>query len=373
MERLILVFCLLITWIPCQAAPWVQRYRLSYSLGENETRLGLRKAALEDARVRASNEFGSVVMNRQDLKDNDLVEQTRLVSAGLVKLQVESEQLSARGGSAQVDFVIRAEIDDSELDRQLAAMRQDVRKADLVLRLSQENADLRARLNELREMLGRTSDQKLAQDVAVEINKLLGRLAGNSREISGTFEPGAITRAANRNEEHLKGLLERTFYLPLLDSRIEASMGVPSKSRGVVSVPVSVKWTFDVQQMRRGALEFSSPTQEDGIDAREGFCSRVYPRDGIMPALGEWLADEGIALEVGVGSWKEYFVIGGGRMTGVFCVVDRSSIPARTVILSIPEKVADAASSVSVRVVRMSAVDKSWKRMARWDLMNGSF
>lgn len=373
LERFILALCLVLAWSESWAGKWVQQYDLTYSLGENESRASLRKSALEDARRRASSEFGAVVLNRQELRNEELAEQTKLVSAGLVKLQVESERALPKEGGISVQFKIRAEIDDSELDRQLAAMRDDVRKSDLVLRLSRENAEMRKRLIELREVIGRTSDEKIAQELLLQLNSLLSKLAANGGEITVVFEQGTLTKAAQAGDSRTRELLEATFMAPLMASKLEMQVLTGSVQGNVLKVPVRLKWGFDVSRMRQQALGFASPQQEDGIGFHEGFCARVYPRGGEMPPIAELMAEDGVALQVTIGSWQERFVIGGSQVVGAFCVVDRSKAGPRTVILSIPEKVAMDAAGISVKAVRLSGAEKGWKQAVRWDLMSGNF
>lgn len=372
-ERFILALCLVLPWCESWAGAWIERYEFTYSLGENESRASLRKVALEDARRRASNEFGAVVLTRQELRNEDLAEQTKLVSAGLVKLQVESERVLAREGGISVEFRIRAEIDDSELDHQLAAMREDVRKSDLVLRLSRENAEMRRRLIELREVLGSASEERIAQETLLQLNGLLNELAKNGSEMTAVFERGALTMAAEAADSRTRELLESTFLRPLMASRLEMQVLTGSVQGNVLKVPVRLKWAFDVNQMRERALGFTSPMQEDGVGMQEGFCARVYPKGGDMPEVASLMADEGVALQISVGAWEERFVIGGSRVLGAFCVANRGQVGARTVILSIPERVALNAGEVSVKAVRLSGAEKGWKHSVRWDLMSGNF
>jgi hypothetical protein len=373
LERLILALYLVLAWSESWAGKWVQQYDLTYTLGENESRASMRKAALEDARRRASNEFGAVVLTKQELRNEELAEQTKMVSAGLVKLRVESERATERDGGIIVQFRIRAEIDDSELDKQLAAMRDDVRKADLVLRLSRENAEMRKRLIELREVIGRTSDERIAQELMRQVNSLLSQLAVNGGEIKVVFEQGALTRAAQAEDDRMREIVESTFLVPLMGSRLEMQVLTGSVQGNMLRVPVRLTWSFDVTRMREKALEFASPMQEDGIRFEDGFCARVYPQAGEMPPVAALMSEEGVALEVTIGSWKERFVIGGSRMMGAFCVVDRSKVGPRTVILSIPDKVAMDAAGISVKAVRLSGAEKDWKQAVRWDLMSGDF
>jgi hypothetical protein len=373
LERLIVAMCLVLAWPTCWAGKWVQQYDLIYSLGENESRASLRKAALEDARRRASSEFGAVVLNKQELRNEELAEQTKLVSAGLVKLVVDSEKVRPQGIGVSVEFRIRAEIDDTELDRQLAAMREDVRKSDLVIRLARENAEMRTRLIELREVIGRTSDEKIAQELMLQLNGLLSKLSANDGEISVAFERGALTKVARSGDAATRDMIERTFIAPLLASKLEMQVMAGSVHGDTLRVPVRLRWTFDMNTMRQQSLAVASPTQEDGIAYADGFCARVYTARGVMPAIADALADEAVALEVAIGSWKERFVIGGSRVVGAFCVVDRSKGGARTVILSMPERLAQDAAGISVKAVRLSGAEKAWKHSVRWDLMSGEF
>jgi len=128
--------------------PWRREYTISLPLGESVTRETLRLQAMAQARERASTEFGAIVLHEQALFGDALSAQTRVLSAGLVRLGLRSETVrQAQGDSVfLVDFVIQAQIDPAELDRQAAALRSTLQR-DLAIRaLQQENEELRQRL-----------------------------------------------------------------------------------------------------------------------------------------------------------------------------------------------------------------------------------
>jgi len=70
--------------------PWRREYTISLPLGESVTRETLRLQAMAQARERASTEFGAIVLHEQALFGDALSAQTRVLSAGLVRLGLRS-------------------------------------------------------------------------------------------------------------------------------------------------------------------------------------------------------------------------------------------------------------------------------------------
>jgi len=354
------------------AGTWSGKYTLSYPQGENESRASLRRAALEDARSRASNEFGSVVMNKQELRNDELVEQTKVVSAGLIKLFVEREATRLVNGGVLVDFVIRADVNDDEVDRQLASMREDVRKSDLVKRLGTENAEMRKQMLELREVIGKESDSKLAEEVGRQISALVSRLSANGRELNLAFEAGSLQRAARTVDDAAREKLNKVFFRPIMESQVKAEMLAPSTSNGRLQLRIRLSWDFDLQKMTRESLEFSSPQMMAGGNYLTSFCARAGTQGGAQDPVGDRMDEDAVAIKVSFGDWSDYFMVAGSGMKGTFCVLRAPISASRTLVLSIPEKIAAEATNLSVKMVRMSEVGQPWKTLVKSDLMSGS-
>lgn len=354
------------------AGTWSGKYTLSYPQGESETRASLRRVALEDARSRASNEFGSVVMNKQEIRNDELVEQTKVVSAGLIKLVVERESTRLVNGGVIVDFVVRADVNDDEVDKQLASMRDDVRKSDMVRRLGRENAEMRRQMLELRDVIGKESDVKLAEEVSRQINVLISRLSANGREINVAFEAGSFQQAAKTLDEASWDKLNKVFFRPIMESPVRAELLAPSKSEGQLQIRVRLYWDFDLQKMTRESLDFSSPQLMPGGNFSNSFCARASYAGGVMDPMGDRMEEDAVAIKVSFGDWSDYFMVGGSVMKGMFCVLRAPNGANRTLVLSIPEKVASEATTLSVKMVRMSEVGQQWKTLVKSDLMSGS-
>lgn len=356
------------------AGAWSATYSLAYPVGDRDSRSSLRRIALEDARVKAANEVGFVVLNEQQLKDDKLVEQTRLVSAAMIRLRIQRESLSISGEQPQIEYVIHASVDDSELDRQLSEMRSDVRKDDLIARLSRENLRLRRGIESAR--VARVGATRLAPD-STEIDDEIGRYSADIESVRRRAYQvlngvGSSFAAEDRASEEAD-LLEKVIMLPLLRSRLNVDVKPWRKRGGSMEVPVALSWEFDVAAMRMQALQFSTPYDLPAGLGEKGFCAHTemagYPSK--QSAIGAQLLSDAVAIEVTLAGTKSYFVIGGEGDLGQFCVVDGPFSAPRTVLLSLPEAEAQAAGSISVKTVRMSQVAAGWKSMVRNDLLTG--
>jgi hypothetical protein len=130
------------------AETWRRDYTISLPLGDSTTRETLRLQAMNQARERASTEFGAIVLHEQALHGDALSTQTRVLSAGLVRLSLRSETVRQVQGDSTfwVDYAIQAQIDPAELERQAMALRSNVQR-DLAIRaLQEENEELRRNL-----------------------------------------------------------------------------------------------------------------------------------------------------------------------------------------------------------------------------------
>ncbi|MBK6616699.1 hypothetical protein [Ottowia sp.] len=369
MKRLILSVALCITCMQAWAGVWSSTYKIVAGMGEHDTRSSLRASALGQARTRAANEVGMVVLHRQELNDEQLFEQTRLVSAALVKLKVAKETVrEGHNGSATVEFDIVAEVDDSELERQLAAMREDVAKSDLIKRLARDNSELRARLIELRAGLASTGDAAVAQELLRQVNIVLSRQRAIDGQVVVALQPGGIARmASSGNEARLATLIDEALLLPLLRSEVRAELGNPRRQGRLVEVPITLRWSFDIADMKRSATAFSTPLDISGRSAEEGFCAHTSSRDDA--GIGKQLRSDAVAIEVKIGETKGYFLIAGIDELGRFCVVNGPFVSPKTVILSLSESDAIQASSVVVRTVRASEIGGGWRKVVRNDLL----
>jgi hypothetical protein len=356
---------------PAWAGLWSSSYSITYQLGDRDSKSTLRRIALDEARTKAASEVGIVVLNEQELKDDRLFEQTKLVSAALIKLKVVKEAARVSGDQAYIDFEIRAEVDDSELDRQLSAMRVDVRKTDLIVRLSRENAALRRRMESLRMARSNLTDEAALDSVANEMESSSVRLAAIERQTSLVLSGTELVDHAVEQDASEAALVESVVIRPLLRSRVQVDMKPWRKNGDMIEVPVVLAWEFDVEAMKRAAYQFSTPRGLRGSPLSKGFCAATETAPAKQSAAGRQLLSDAVAIEVTLGGSRSYFAIGGEGDLGHFCVVDGSFSAPRTVVLSLPESEARAVGSISVKTVRMSNVAPGWKSMLRNDLLVG--
>lgn len=369
MKRLILSAALLITCLQADAGVWASTYTIVSSVGEHDTRSSLRASALEQARARAANEVGMVVLHRQELDDEHFFEQTRLVSAALVKLRVARERVRAgHNGNSYLEFDIVAEVNDSELERQLTAMREDVAKSDLIKKLARDNVELRARLTELRAGLASTGDAAVGQELLRQVNLVLSRQRAINGQVVVALQPGTMARMLSSGEDaRWARLVDEALFQPLLRSEVRAELGSPRVRGKVVEVPINLRWAFDIGALKRSAMAFSTPVDISGRPSEEGFCAHTSSKD--KDGAERHLRSDSVAIEVTIGETKGYFLIAGDDELGRFCVVSGPFVSPKTVILSIPETDARQAGSIVVKTIRASAIGANWRKAVRNDLL----
>lgn len=368
----LLIFGSLLLAGEASAGTWTASYSLTYPMGDRDSKSSLRRVALEEARIKAASEVGMVVLNEQQLKDDRLVEQTRLVSAAMVKVKVLSETIGMSGGRPTVEFELLVEIDDSELGRQLTAMRSDVRKDDLIAKLSRENKHLRGRLESARGRADASAALGKRELGAEEIDQYPTQFEAVRRQTYLALNGGEAALAAAEEAEAEASLVEKVIMEPLLHSKLSVAVKPWRRVGKTMEIPVSLSWDFDVASMKQAALQFSTPRDLPGRPYTKGFCART---DGgaaqKQSRAGMHLLSDAVAIEVTLGESKTYFVIGGEANLGHFCVVGGTFSAPRTVLLSLPETEAQAVGSISVKTVRMSKVAAKWRSMVRNDLLTG--
>lgn len=144
---ILLILCV----FSAQAETWTRNYQLQYNMGEADSRSVARQNALEEIRTRALREVGAYIETSTTLKNDDLQEETKVITASLVKIVETSEHFSLQGdGREQLSVTARVTIDESELKTRIADVQHDRAEKqalqDQLTAQERENAVLQAQL-----------------------------------------------------------------------------------------------------------------------------------------------------------------------------------------------------------------------------------
>lgn len=229
-----------------------KRYTIEVPMNDATSRAGAREIALARARQMASSEFGSAVLTQEELRDGDLRERTRVVTAGLSKLQVLSESFKEdEKGVLSGQFVVEARIEGDELDRQLEAARRDASRDQRLLTLARENEVLKAELKE------RDSTVRPETMVKKDLLRHAPVVAGEPI----TFARGKLAEDAVRNNHEVGWFeeIESRVFTPMRRATYSIRyVGAEPQGNDVV-VTLAARWDVDLSHMMADVISYLLP------------------------------------------------------------------------------------------------------------------
>ena len=349
-----------------RAEVWVRDYKVTVELGENTTRVAARQEAMGKARSLASNEFGSVVLTEEELRDAALSQRTRVISAGLASLKVKSERaIQGPDSSIKIEYEIEATLNQNELDRQLEALRSNALRDQKLKLMSRENEILQERLAAAR---APTSAAEQEKTVSADFLRGLQRTAPRIVDGSTSFPQGALVRAAIRNDRSkvVMEQVERTFFDPFLNTDLNFSIRSVELTSGRLDVAFQASWKLDLTKIRGSSLDFATTYHQlPNSGYNDGMCADVR---GMAAEIRESLFKEFVLLEVEVaGEVFRYAMAGRTEMYDWYCIANGQ--PFRIGKFSLATGKAEQAGSIQTRVVRSSTLQGDWMKTVRMDLM----
>lgn len=231
---------------------WEKSYTITVPMNDATTRAGAREMALARARKMASSEFGSAVLTQEEMRDGKLSERTRIVTAGLSKLDVVSESFQEDDkGVLNGLFVVEARIEGDELERQLEAARRDASRDQRLLTLQRENEVLQAQLKE-RESLGKP-ETIVMKDLLHHAPVVAGEPI--------TLRRGKLMEDAVRNNQEVGWFaeIENRVFTPMrkADYVVRYVRAEPEGSDVVVTM--TAEWDVDLSKVMADAISYLLP------------------------------------------------------------------------------------------------------------------
>lgn len=325
-----------------RANVWSRQYVVSVPFNESTSKASARSMALERARGLAANEFGSGVFTEEELKDGELRQRTRVVTAGVTKMRVTQESYHQdERGVVSGEYHVEVEISGDELQRQLDAMRRDASRDQRLLTLKRENEVLAARLK---------SREGAAQAEVIALSDLLNNSTrGSAPEI--VFPRGELVSLAVRSDQSqsIWNLIEEGLFEPLRNADYNISLEKAELEGDAVKVKLQVRWSLNLTFMRAKSFNYA-PTysQLPGAQYAEGFC--FQPRSEPQQIYRD-LMSQAVWLEVAIGSQRNRFMVG-GPMESYWCVANGAIGIGKQIEMSIPIEEAKNAGEIKSRLVR---------------------
>ncbi len=308
--------------------------------------------AFEEARRRASAVLGQVVLTRSDLVNEELTETSRVITAGVVRLDLLDERLAQRSdGRKDAMFLIRASLDEGELEEQLKGLRGDLKAWDERRRLMRENETLRAQLSAARAQIAGKADLAMAEKARAEVLASVAVQEEGRMLRSDVGEQGRLNRLAQANERESawRTAMDRVLYQRLVDIPPTVRL-VEVKERGsAVQVAMAVGWSLDQGALKRELMDVVPGWRyREGRLMSDGLCLDL---SGLDEARRAWIEGQQVEIVVSVGGKKSSLVVAGNSMEG-YCVVGQGSLKELPVVMSLEPGVAFAARNIEVQTRR---------------------
>jgi len=307
----------LFAMLTAHAGIWQENMQVELSLGERDTRLTVRAAALEEMRARASQKVGMIVESTMVSSGAKLTEEIRTISVSLMKLDnVKDELHIQKNGSVRLSVAAMVTVDTAELDRRAAAMRVDGEKADKIRQLSAENQTLRRSLDDINKQLGLQGTASAAADLLKRQASILDSISNNARRVGQTFEQGALLNLAQQDAQNwaaVKSEIDSEVFERLLATPVSANIVRVENNGNDVGVLIQVGWEVDQNAIYDSLSRHAVVSRRNG-DAYTGgkYLAISENSNGVKidRPFAEWvfryLISHRVVLELSVGGVKAY-------------------------------------------------------------------
>lgn len=253
-KHILAAAALLLITFPAHAE-WSKPYEVDYIMGDGDNRASARQAAIEQIKLKASNDAGTYVQGTTTLHENgELTENIQVLSASLVKVSAPQEKLTVNSSGQAVLWVKAvATLDERELVRRVEALQQDKEKARQVKLLQAENEVLYKELATIRAGLASNNGTARAAELIAKQAATIKRMEDNGASITQVFARGTLTQLANRSTiefDNAKRDLDEQFLAPLMNSQVTAQIESVEASGSDYVAMVRVGWTIDTMKLR---------------------------------------------------------------------------------------------------------------------------
>lgn len=210
-----------------------------YIMGDGDSKVTARKFLIEKLKRQASDLAGVYIQGDRTLSSKEGFQETiKSISASIVKSKVIKEKISlTENGSLKMTITIRATIDESQLKERIKAIQGDARKQEEIDKLARKNANLQARLGNLRKQLAQKGlGYAKSADLIAEQSKLINKISANYEKVESVFNQGFLLTLANsKNNDRMERYNEYKEKYYKFWGRVAKNMTVTVKSVDKIS------------------------------------------------------------------------------------------------------------------------------------------
>jgi len=291
------------------AGSWSRPITVRYVMADSETRASAHQSAIDQIRMAAAAQVGTVVESVTSVDGDKFKESIQSVGVAMVRISDVTESASINAaGQVVLDVTATATVDDSELTRRAAELRADPLMRGAVDALTRQNNALRRAIDELSVQMRsgpKSGDLALALSRSAQIQ---ASLLDNEARLDRTFAPGALSSEAQSGAATL-ALAKQQIDLAILDAfgraRPVASVEAVLPADAGHTAVVRLGWTPDLVQVAKVLSEYLriEPLGErkSYLQVRNVKNTTGQRRSVLSDALFDYLADYRINLEVQIG------------------------------------------------------------------------
>ena len=292
------------------AATWSRTITVEYVMADSESRASAHQSAIDQIRLAASAQVGTVVESVSAVDDGQFRESIQSIGVAMVKVSIVSETASINAsGQVVLEVVGLATVDDGELRRRVSEMRADPQMRGVVDSLTKQNQALRRSLDELYAEL-RSPVQ--TRDVAVALSRssqILASISDNEARLDRTFAPGSLVSQAQSTSTSLF-LAKQQIDLAILDTLgrarpVATVEAVLPRDSGHTAL-VRLGWYPDLAQVSKVLSQYMrvEPLSDlqGYLQVRNAKNTTGQRKSVLSDDLFEYLADYHVNLEVQIGT-----------------------------------------------------------------------
>jgi len=286
-------------------AEWTKQYTQNYVMGDADSRISARRAALEQIKMQASNESGTYVLGKTTLHSNgDLSESVQVISASMVRVISSNEKVSINdAGQLVLSVVAIASLDDNELTKRVQALYEDKEKSRLIRLLQVENESLNNNLAQIRKGLASSVSTEQTIQLLNLQEKTMHKLTDNENAVTLVFERGTLLELAIKNTaafDSAKYELDDRFYNVLMNSQVTTKIeSVEAMKDGSYIANVRVGWGFNTNDISQVLASYLHTTTIDGNVIAFSYNNLGSKGPSVLSdKLYFYLANKGIDLQI---------------------------------------------------------------------------
>ena len=224
--------------------------RVELPIGERDTRANVKANALEEMKVRAARQAGSVVQAVTRVTGERYSEEIKTIGISLIAFQDVQDHIEVTPeGGARLVVTAQVSVDESELQRRATEIRSDSAKLEQIRVLTSENERLRRVLKESRDQLPNTKSSRQAAVILEKQVDLLDQLSTNLDKVGATFTPGALLDLAQTDAEQwgkIKAELDSEIFEETMNAPVHVRIGgVQADGADSYLARVDLGWDVD--------------------------------------------------------------------------------------------------------------------------------